>query len=86
MGIARRVTLRVQPPVPFGEVTWVPSPISGRPEADMARAMAAALADIEAPSASDVYNQLRQAFPSAPLSARVGALTALMDRLRRPVH
>jgi hypothetical protein len=52
----------------------------------MARAMAAALADIEAPSASDVYNQLRQAFPSAPLSARVGALSALMDRLRRPAH
>jgi hypothetical protein len=86
MGIARRVTLRVQPPVPFGEVTWVPAQISGRPEAEMARAMAAALSDIEAPTAADVYNRLRQAFPFAPLSVRVGALTALMDRLRRPVH
>ncbi len=83
---ARRVTLRIQSPKPFGEVTMVPAPISGRPEADMARAMAAALADIEAPSAADVYNRLRQAFPLAPLSARVGALTALMDKIRRPAQ
>jgi hypothetical protein len=72
--------------MPFGEVTMVPAPISGRPEAEMARAMAAALTDIEAPSAADVYNRLRQAFPFAPLSARVGALTALMDKIRRPAQ
>ncbi len=83
---ARRVTLRIQSPMPFGEVTMVPAPISGRPEAEMARAMAAALADIDAPSAADVYNRLRQAFPLAPLSARVGALTALMDKIRRPAQ
>jgi len=82
----RRVTLRILPPIPFGEVTMVPALLSGRPEADMARAMAAALADVEAPTAADVYNRLRQAFPLAPLSARVGALAALMDRLRRPTH
>jgi hypothetical protein len=29
----------------------------------MARAMAAALADIEAPSAAEVYHRLRQSFP-----------------------
>ena len=86
MGGARRITLRIQPPVPFGDVTMVPAPLSGRPEADMARAMAEALADIEAPTAADVYNRLRQAFPLAPLSARVGALTALMERIRRPAH
>jgi hypothetical protein len=86
MGNARRITLRVQPPVPFGDVTMVPAPLNGRPEADMARAMAAALADIEAPTAADVYNRLRQAFPLAPLSARVGALTALMERIRRPAQ
>ena len=83
---ARRVTLRIQPPVPFGDVALVPAYLSGRPEADMARAMAAALSDIEAPTAADVYNRLRQVFPGAPLSARVGALAALMERLRRPVH
>lgn len=82
---ARRITLRVQPPVPFGDVTMVPAPLSGRPEADMARAMAAALADIEAPTAADVYKRLRQAFPMAPLSARLAALGVLMDRLRRIV-
>jgi hypothetical protein len=82
---ARRITLRVQPPVPFGEVTLVPAPLCARPEADMGRAMAAALADIEAPTAADVYNRLRQAFPMAPLTARVAALGAIMDRLRRIV-
>ncbi len=80
---ARRVTLRIQPPVPYGDVTMVPAAVSGRPEADMARAMAAALADVEAPTAADVYRRLRQAFPLAPLSARVGALSTLMERIRR---
>jgi hypothetical protein len=80
---ARRITLRVQPPLPFGDVTMVPALLSRRPEAEMARAMAAALSDIEAPTAADVYNQLRQAFPLAPLRARVAALGVLMDRLRR---
>ena len=82
---ARRITLRVQPPIPFGEFTMVPALLSGRPEAEMARAMAAALADIEGPTAADVYNRLRQAFPLAPLTARVAALGVLMDRLRRIV-
>jgi hypothetical protein len=83
---ARHITLRVQPPVPFGDVALVPALLSGRPEADMARAMAAALADIEAPTAADVYKRLRQAFPLAPLSIRVAALSALMERIRRPPH
>ena len=82
---ARRITLRVQPPIPFGDVTMVPAPLCGRPEAEMARAMAATLSDIEAPTAADVYNRLRQAFPLAPLTARVAALGVLMDRLRRIV-
>jgi hypothetical protein len=84
--MGRRITLRVQPPVPFGDVTLVPAPLSGQAEADMARAMAAALVDVEAPTAADVYSQLRQAFPFAPLGARVTALSTLMERLRRPQH
>jgi hypothetical protein len=79
---ARRITLRVQPPVPFGEVTLVPASLGGQPDADMARAMAAALADIEAPTAADVYKRLRQAFPLAPLTVRVSALSHIMTRLR----
>ena len=74
---ARRITLRVQPPMPFGDVTMVPATLSGRPEADMARAMAAALADIEAPTAADVFNRLRQSFPLVPLNTRVAVLASL---------
>jgi hypothetical protein len=81
--MARRITLRVQPPVPFGDVTMVPEPLSGRSEADMARAMTVAFADSEAPTAADVFNRLRQSFPQAPLSARVAALGVIMERLRR---
>ena len=49
--------------MPYGDVALVPAPLSGRPEADLARAMAAALADVEAPTAAEVFNRLRQAFP-----------------------
>jgi hypothetical protein len=80
---ARRITLRVQPPTPYGDVTMVPATLSGRPEGDLARAMAAAFADIEAPTAAEIYGRLRQSFPLAPLSARVGALSVIMERLRR---
>src|ERR1700757_2875666 len=83
MGSARRITLRVKSPAPWGKVAVVPAPLSGRSEAEMARAMAAALADDESTSAADVYSRVRQAFPFAPLSARVGALAMLMDRIRR---
>jgi hypothetical protein len=84
--MGRRVTLRVESPSPFGDVALVPAALSGRPEAEMARAMAAALAGMEAPTAADVYNRLRQSFPFAPLSARVAALSTLMERLRQPQH
>ncbi len=80
---ARRITLRVQPPIPFGDVTMVPPPLSGRPEAEAARAMAAALADVEAPTAADVFNRIRQTYPLAPLTARVAALGVIMERVRR---
>ena len=75
---ARRITIRVQPPNPFGEVTMVPATLSGRPEADTARAMAAAFAD------SETLNRLRHSFPRTPLSERVAALSVIMDRLRHP--
>jgi hypothetical protein len=45
--------------------------------------MAAALADVEVPTAADALSQLRQAFPMAPLSARLAALGAMMDRIRQ---
>ena len=81
---ARRVTLRIQPPNPFGEVTMVPATLSGRPEADAARAIVAAFADSDAASSTDILNRLRQSFPLAPLGERVAALSAIMGRLRHP--
>jgi hypothetical protein len=81
---ARRITLRIEPPNPFGEVTMLPATLSGRPEAEAARAMADAFADSDAASAADVFNRLRRSFPLTPLSARVAALSAIMERLRHP--
>jgi hypothetical protein len=75
-----RLVIRVQPPVPLGDVTMVPAALLGRPEADMARAMAEALAEFEVPSAADVLGRLRQAFPLAPLRARVAALGLVINR------
>jgi len=51
----------------------------------MGRAMAAALDGSEMPTAADVLSRLRQAFPTAPLSARMSALGVIMERLRRAV-
>jgi len=86
MGVARRVTLRIRPPLPFGDVAMVPARLSGRSEAEMARAIAAALAADDLATAADVYGSVPQAFPLAPSGARGGALAALMDKIRRPVH
>jgi len=79
---ARHITLRVQPPNPFGEVTMVPAMLSGRPEAEIAHAIANAFADTEAASSAEILNRLRQSFPLAPLSERVAALAVIVDRLR----
>jgi len=78
MAAPRRITLRIRPAVPFGDVAMVPAPLSGRSEREMARAIAAALPADDSASAADVY--------LAPLNARVGALAMLMDRIRRPSH
>lgn len=81
--VARRV-VRVQPRVSLGDLTTVPAEFPARAEADMARAMAAALADFEMPSAADVLSRLRQAFPLAPANARIAALGIIMEHGRRP--
>ena len=49
----------------------------------MARAMAAALAEFDVPSAADVLKRLRGAFPLAPLGARIAALGLMMERSSR---
>jgi hypothetical protein len=73
----RRI-IRVQPPAPLGEVIVAPAALTGRAEADMARAMTAALADVEAPNAADI-----SAFPPAPSGAGMTALGMMMGRVRR---
>lgn len=80
MGTRRRVMLRVRPPVPFGEVTLVPTAMTGRPEAVMGRAMAADLIDTE--SLIAMPGSPRPAL-WAPLSARLAALGGIMERRRR---
>jgi len=86
MGADRRVTLRIRSPLPFGDVAMVPARLSGRSEAEMARAIAAALAADDLATAADVYGSAPQAFPLEPSGARVGALATLMDKIRRPLH
>ena len=81
----RRITFRIEPPSPLGDFVLVPAALSGRPEADMARALAAAFAEDDAPTAAEALKRLRQAFPLAPLSARLAALAAIMDRVRAPL-
>jgi hypothetical protein len=76
-------TLQVQNPLPLGEVTLLPRAATGRPEIEMARAMAAALGPVEAESPSEALKALRQAFPHAPLNVRVAALDEMIERRRR---
>lgn len=59
---ARRI-IRVHQPAPLGEVTVAPAALTGLAEADTARAMAAALADVEAKRAARLSSRWRQAFP-----------------------
>jgi hypothetical protein len=62
--------IRIQPPVPLGEVTMVPAALCGRGESETARAMQAALSETaEMPSAADFIARLRGAFAPAPLGA-----------------
>jgi hypothetical protein len=75
---ARRI-IRVQSPIPLGEVTVVPAALSGRAEAETARAMAAAAAAHEMPTAADVLRRLRRLRRAMPFAA-VGGFAAARDR------
>jgi hypothetical protein len=72
---ARRI-IRVLSPMPLGEVTVVPAAVSGRAEAETARAMAAAAAAHEVPAATDVLRRvrrLRRTLPFAPIGGFAAA-------------
>jgi hypothetical protein len=70
--------IHVSDPSPLGDVTLVPQQISGHSEADLASAMADALAQAEPQSGSEALRLLRAMFPDSPLTVRVAALGALM--------
>lgn len=69
---ARRI-IRVLSPIPLGEVTVVPAAVSGRAEAETARAMAAATAAHEVPTATDVLRRLRRTLPFVPIGGFAAA-------------
>jgi len=56
---ARRI-IYVQSPIPLGEVTLVPTGLSGRAETETVRAMAAEAAEPELPAAADVLRWMRR--------------------------
>ncbi len=59
--MAGRRVIHVQSPIPLGEVIVVPAALSGRAEAETARAMAAAAVAHEVPTAADVLRRVRRA-------------------------
>jgi len=70
---ARRITLRIQSPAPFGDVALVPAALIGRPEVDVARATAVALADVDVPTAAEALKRLSLASPMKLVSACLAA-------------
>ena len=72
--------LRISDPSPYGDVTIAPPAMTGRSEAQLARAMAEVLLETTPSSGAEALRQLRDAFPSSPLTIRVAALAAMMRR------
>jgi hypothetical protein len=83
MGAPFAMTLLADDPHQVRIATLLPKAMIGRSDANMAHAMAAAVAHAELASAVDAVEHLRRAFPQAPLRTRVAAAHILMERLRR---
>jgi hypothetical protein len=80
MRAAARSTIRIQDPIPFGDVSLAPAELTGVPEAQLARSMVEHLKASDPESQAEVLSFLRRAFPHSPLTVRVAALAALMKR------
>jgi hypothetical protein len=74
------LALRISDPSPYGDVTIAPAAMTGRSEAQLARAMAEVLLETAPQTDADALRQLRETFPSSPLTVRVAALAAIMRR------
>jgi len=77
---AARCTIRIQDPVPFGDVALAPPELTGLSQAQLAHSMAEHLLTSGPATDSEALATLRRAFPYSPLTARVAALAALMRR------
>jgi hypothetical protein len=72
--------LRIQEPVPLGDMPLAPPELTGVSQAELARSMAEYLMASGPSSDAEALGHLRQAFPHSPLTVRVAALAALMRR------
>ena len=70
----------VDEPAQFGDVALAPLGLTGRSEAELARAMAAHLMAVTPTSNAEALKALRTTFPSTSLSTRLAALSGLVRR------
>jgi len=77
---AAQSTIRIQEPVPLGDMSLAPPELTGVSQAELARSMAEYLLASAPRTDAQGLGFLRRAFPHAPLTARVAALAALMKR------
>jgi hypothetical protein len=74
------VSPSVSPEELIGDMPLAPREMTGRSEADLARAMAEHLLTANPASGAKALAVLRDAFPDSPLTVRVAALAALAGR------
>jgi hypothetical protein len=72
--------LRIEEAAPLGEVALVPAAGTGLPGPGPGALADAVLRDAAGESTAETLRRLRQAFPDAPLTARVAGLAFLMRR------
>ena len=82
-GTIMEIAVKSGPPIspePIGDMTLAPIMMTGRTEAQLARAMAEHLQGARPGSGAEALRALRNVFPNSPLTLRVTALAALMRR------
>jgi hypothetical protein len=77
---APRRSIRIVEAPPLGDVVFAPAKNTGCPEPALAQRMAVSLRNARYDTDAEALLRLRQAYPDAPLSARVAALAWLMRR------
>jgi hypothetical protein len=80
MRAAAAQPLRIQDPMPLGDMPLAPPEHTGVSQAELARSMAEYLMASGPGSDAEALSYLRRAFPYSPLTVRVAALAAMMWR------